>query len=118
MRVFNISEKRHSRSVTLWRESNFHPMSLRLGWVHFRSQRGGEPSPVLLNEGLETIGVFAFASCASLTKIQLPSTVVKIGDRAFCGNTLFIYMGRGWSRRMPNLSSFIPPSQRFLLMHL
>jgi len=53
-------------------------------------------SPVLLNEGLESIGAFAFARCTSfLTKIQLPSTVVRIGDRACCGNTLFIYNGKG-----------------------
>ena len=38
---------------------------------------------IILNEGIETIGDYVFYNCCNLTKIQIPSTVTKIGIKAF-----------------------------------
>ena len=38
---------------------------------------------VVLNEGLQTIGNYAFFGCSSLKSITLPSTMTDIGDSAF-----------------------------------
>ena len=40
---------------------------------------------VVLNEGLQKIGYKAFQNCELLQSINLPSTVIEIGDWAFDG---------------------------------
>ena len=40
---------------------------------------------VALSEGLSSIEAHAFSGCESLTKINLPSSLIKIGDEAFSG---------------------------------
>ena len=42
---------------------------------------------VTLQNGLESIGANAFASCTALTEFVIPSTVVSIGNNAFSGCT-------------------------------
>lgn len=40
---------------------------------------------VVLPQGLEKIGPYAFAGCTDLTEINLPSTINRIGEQAFSG---------------------------------
>lgn len=40
---------------------------------------------VNLNEGLESIGTYDFGSCSSLGKIEIPSTVTRLGQNVFEG---------------------------------
>ena len=47
---------------------------------------------VKLPEGLTTIGNEAFADCARLTHITLPSTLKKIGTKAFYGSNVLKYI--------------------------
>ena len=42
--------------------------------------------PLELPEGIKTIGASAFEGCSSLTEVKLPSTVEKVGDKAFAYN--------------------------------
>ncbi|MEC3876488.1 leucine-rich repeat domain-containing protein [Chryseobacterium salviniae] len=42
---------------------------------------------IILNEGLEIIGEYAFASCGDLLKdLYIPSSVITVGQNAFWGN--------------------------------
>lgn len=52
---------------------------------------------VTLNEGLITIGDFAFAGCDNLTEIQIPNSVTTIGDGAFeaCEGLTRVVIGSG-----------------------
>jgi hypothetical protein len=54
--------------------------------VAFRSCMG--PMPVILNEGLEKIGQWAYGWCTGLQRIAIPNAVKVIGDGAFicCSN--------------------------------
>lgn len=38
---------------------------------------------IVIEEGVETIGKYAFNSCQTVTSIKIPSTVISIGDGAF-----------------------------------
>ena len=40
---------------------------------------------IVLNDGLEKIGDYAFIECTSLVSISFPSTLIEIGDNAFSG---------------------------------
>lgn len=53
-----------------------------------------ELEKIVFNDGLETIGRAAFASCGSLKEVILPQTVTGIDDGAFsgCGNIERIYL--------------------------
>ncbi len=46
--------------------------------------KNDELSEYTVKEGTEEICRFAFAECKSLTRVVIPETVLKIGDRAFC----------------------------------
>jgi hypothetical protein len=46
-------------------------------------QRCNRLVEVELNEGLRRIGAYAFRNCSSLLRINIPSSVISIGDRAF-----------------------------------
>jgi len=50
-----------------------------------------------LNEGLVTIGDFAFAACKNLTSVTIPNTVTSIGNGAFesCNKLTTIVIGSG-----------------------
>mmetsp|Transcript_22938 Transcript_22938/g.48381 ORF Transcript_22938/g.48381 Transcript_22938/m.48381 type:complete len:363 (-) Transcript_22938:413-1501(-) len=52
---------------------------------------------VKFNEGLETIGQYAFFFCRSLRKIELPSSVVEIGRSAFgfCESLRYVVLNEG-----------------------
>ena len=45
-------------------------------------------SPLILPEGLATIGGCAFAGCSSLTSLKLPEGLTTIGENAFTGCTI------------------------------
>lgn len=48
-------------------------------WRHWRSNIHS----ITISEGIESIGDFAFVSCANLTSIEIPQTVTTIGRRVF-----------------------------------
>ncbi|KAL7525229.1 hypothetical protein ACHAXR_000912, partial [Thalassiosira sp. AJA248-18] len=52
---------------------------------------------VLLNEGLETIGICAFHNCKLLESIKFPSTLHDVGDHAFncCINLREVVLNEG-----------------------
>ena len=52
---------------------------------------------VMLNEGLQKIGVWAFGGCKSLAIIKLPSTVTEVGESAFyeCTNLREVILNDG-----------------------
>ncbi|KAL7538587.1 hypothetical protein ACHAXR_008657, partial [Thalassiosira sp. AJA248-18] len=52
---------------------------------------------VVLNEGLQKIGQFAFAKCKSLESIKFPSTLSEVGKYAFhnCANLLEVGLNEG-----------------------
>lgn len=43
----------------------------------------GKLTSVIISDGVQTIGNWAFASCSSLENLQIPETVTRIGDSAF-----------------------------------
>ena len=55
--------------------------------------RNREVKTVLINEGVTSIGDWAFSSCSNLTSITIPDSVVSIGDFAFeiCINLKDVY---------------------------
>ena len=42
-----------------------------------------EPTEIVISDGIERIGWFAFSNCTSLLKILIPSSVISIGHSAF-----------------------------------
>ena len=46
-------------------------------------KKSDSSTPIVLPEGIKTIGESAFEGCTSITEITLPSTVEKVGDKAF-----------------------------------
>ena len=52
---------------------------------------------IVVEEGVTSIGNFAFAFCPGLKEITLPETVTSIGDSVFdgCGNLETVYVAEG-----------------------
>ena len=62
-------------------------------WDHLRSQI----TTVVVEEGIQDVGAYAFQDCLNLETVYLPSTVVKIGDYAFinCPKLADVYWNVG-----------------------
>ena len=62
-------------------------------WSEFRNQI----KTVIINEGVEYIGSYAFAGCYSLTSITIPNSVTSIGSSAFrdCSCLTSVTIGNG-----------------------
>ena len=62
-------------------------------WDHLRSQI----TTVVVEEGIQNVGAYAFQDCLNLETVYLPSTVVKIGDYAFinCPKLADVYWNIG-----------------------
>jgi hypothetical protein len=62
-------------------------------WDHLRSQI----TTVVVEEGIQDVGAYAFQNCLNLETVYLPSTVVKIGDYAFinCPKLADVYWNIG-----------------------
>ena len=62
-------------------------------WNHLRSQI----TAVVVEEGVQNVGAYAFRNCLALETVNLPSTVVRIGDYAFdnCPELTDVWMNMG-----------------------
>ena len=45
-----------------------------------------------ISENIQTIGAYAFQGCSTLKRVELPSTLVNIGDRAFDGDWKLVHV--------------------------
>ena len=61
------------------------PLSIRDGRSSDHAFKGLNSSTVILQDGLTSIGSYAFYGCSGLTSIEIPSSVTSIGSYAFYG---------------------------------
>ena len=98
--------------------------------IRFVNQAGNEITEVVIPEGTERIGDYAFAGCTGLTSVTIPDSVTSIGDGVFwdCDNLVGYeyengyYLGNDnnpylifWQTRSEEISSFkIHEDTRFI----
>ena len=85
---------------------------------------------VILNEGIQKIGDFAFSDCTLLQSITLPSSVTEVSNAAFfdCNNLREAILNEGlkkighgafcFSTSFYKVLQFLPQSLRLAIMHL
>ena len=61
------------------------PLSIASGTLSSPTFKSLASTTVILQDGLTSIGGFAFRNCRGLTSIEIPSSVTSIGDSAFYG---------------------------------
>ena len=71
------------------------PSLTAVPWNHLRSQI----TTVVVEEGIQDVGAYAFRNCLSLETVYLPSTVTKIGNFAFdnCPELTDVWINMGES---------------------